>query len=44
MMIFKCPDCGYTGLKDKGSYLECLNCRKKWEFRDGIYDFRKSLG
>jgi ubiquinone/menaquinone biosynthesis C-methylase UbiE len=43
MMIFKCPDCGYTGLKDKGTYLQCLNCRKKWEFRDGIYDFRKSL-
>ena len=43
MMVFKCPDCGYTGLKDQGSYLECLNCRKKWEVRDGIYDFRKSL-
>jgi ubiquinone/menaquinone biosynthesis C-methylase UbiE len=43
MMVFKCPDCGYTGLADKGMYLECLNCRKKWEFRDGIYDFRKSI-
>jgi ubiquinone/menaquinone biosynthesis C-methylase UbiE len=43
MMIFKCPDCGYTGLKDEGTYLQCLNCRKKWEFRGGIYDFRKSL-
>ena len=44
MMVFKCPDCGYTGLADHGTYLECLNCRKKWEFKDGIYDFRKSIG
>jgi ubiquinone/menaquinone biosynthesis C-methylase UbiE len=44
MMVFKCPDCGYTGLADHGTHLECLNCRKKWEFRDGIYDFRKSIG
>jgi ubiquinone/menaquinone biosynthesis C-methylase UbiE len=43
MMVFKCPDCGYTGLADEGSYLECLNCHKKWEFKDGIYDFRKSI-
>jgi ubiquinone/menaquinone biosynthesis C-methylase UbiE len=43
MMVFKCPDCGYTGLTDHGTHLECLNCRKKWEFKDGIYDFRKSL-
>ncbi len=40
MMIFKCPDCGYTGLSDEGTYFECLNCHKKWEFKDGIYDFR----
>ncbi len=44
MMVFKCPDCGYTGLADHGTHLECLNCRKKWEFKDGIYDFRKSIG
>lgn len=43
MMVFKCPDCGYTGLADEKTYLECLNCRKKWEVKDGIYDFRKSL-
>jgi ubiquinone/menaquinone biosynthesis C-methylase UbiE len=43
MMVFKCPACGYTGLKDEGTHLKCLNCRKKWEVRDGIYDFRKSL-
>ena len=43
MMVFKCPDCGYTGLADEGTHLECLSCRKKWEFKDGIYDFRKSI-
>jgi ubiquinone/menaquinone biosynthesis C-methylase UbiE len=44
MMIFKCPDCGYYGLADEGTHLECLNCRKKWEVKDGIFDFRKSFG
>ena len=43
MMVFKCPDCGYTGLADHGMHLECLNCRKKCEFKDGIYDFRQSI-
>ena len=43
MMVFKCPDCGYYGLKDEGTYLVCKSCKKKWEIRDGIYDFRKSL-
>jgi len=44
MMVFKCPDCGYYGLSDEKTYLECLSCRKKWEVRDGIYDFRAGLG
>ena len=43
MQVFKCPDCGYYGLSDEKTYIACLNCRKKWEIRDGIYDFRKSL-
>jgi ubiquinone/menaquinone biosynthesis C-methylase UbiE len=43
MLVFKCPDCGYYGLSDRKTYLECMNCRKKWEVRDGIYDFRASL-
>jgi hypothetical protein len=43
MMVFKCPDCGYYGLADEKTYLECTNCWKKWEVKDGIYDFRKSL-
>jgi ubiquinone/menaquinone biosynthesis C-methylase UbiE len=44
MMVFKCPDCGYYGLADEKTHLECRSCRKKWEVKDGIYDFRKSLG
>jgi ubiquinone/menaquinone biosynthesis C-methylase UbiE len=43
MMVFKCPDCGYYGLTDEKTHLQCTNCWKKWEIKDGIYDFRKSL-
>jgi ubiquinone/menaquinone biosynthesis C-methylase UbiE/DNA-directed RNA polymerase subunit RPC12/RpoP len=43
MMVFKCPDCGYYGLANEKTYLRCLNCSKKWEVKDGIYDFRESL-
>ena len=44
MQVFKCPECGYSGLSDEKSHLECLKCKSKWEFKDGIYDFRKSIG
>jgi hypothetical protein len=42
-MFFKCPDCGHLPLADKKDYLECLSCKKKWEVKDGIYDFREPL-
>jgi len=42
-MFFKCPDCGTSPLIDHKSHLECSNCRKKWEFKDGIYDFRDPM-
>jgi ubiquinone/menaquinone biosynthesis C-methylase UbiE len=42
-LFFKCPDCGSYPLVDEKTHLECLNCRKKWEVKDGIYDFRESL-
>lgn len=42
-MFFKCPDCGTSPLIDHRHYLECSNCRKKWEFKDGIYDFREPI-
>lgn len=41
--LFKCPDCGQSPLVDKSAYLECSGCKKKWEVRDGIYDFRAPL-
>lgn len=43
MQIFKCPECGYYGLSDEKTHLECKKCGKKWEVREGIYDFRKSI-
>ena len=41
--FFKCPECGNANLVDKINYLECPNCKSKWEFKDRIYDFRKSI-
>ena len=40
-LFFKCPDCGSYPLVDEKTYLECLNCRKQWGVKDGIYDFRE---
>ena len=42
--FFKCPDCGHSPLIDRTNYLKCSSCKKKWEFRDGIYDFREPMG
>jgi ubiquinone/menaquinone biosynthesis C-methylase UbiE len=41
--FFKCPDCNHSPLVDKKDYLECSSCKKKWEVKDGIYDFREPL-
>ena len=41
--FFKCPDCGYLPLENRKTYLECYGCRKRWEVRDGIYDFREPM-
>jgi ubiquinone/menaquinone biosynthesis C-methylase UbiE len=43
LAFFKCPDCGSITLEQRKGYLECLNCEKKWEFREGIYDFREPM-
>jgi hypothetical protein len=40
LSYFKCPDCGSSPLIEQQHYLECNNCKKKWEVKDGIYDFR----
>ena len=39
--FFKCPDCGFAQLEDHKTHLECYSCGKKWEVKDGIYDFRE---
>ena len=41
--FFKCPECGFLHLDDRKTHLECLSCRKKWEVKDGIYDFREPM-
>ena len=40
LSYFKCPDCGDSPLLEHQHYLQCKNCKKKWEVKDGIYDFR----
>ena len=41
--FFKCPDCGFLPLEDRKTHLECYGCGKKWEVKDGIYDFREPM-
>ena len=43
LSYFKCPDCEYSPLVEQHNYLECINCQKKWEVKDGIYDFREPM-
>lgn len=43
LSYFKCPSCGDSLLAGKPDYLECTNCKTKWEVRGGIYDFREPV-
>jgi ubiquinone/menaquinone biosynthesis C-methylase UbiE len=43
LSCFKCPDCNPSPLVDKIDFLECSRCGKKWEVKDGIYDFREPI-
>ena len=43
LLFFKCPDCGHSPLIEKENYIECSNCGKRWEVKDGIYDFREPI-
>jgi len=43
LSCFKCLECGNSPLIDRNDHLECEGCKKKWEVRDGIYDFREAL-
>ncbi len=40
---FQCPECGSHPLDDRGDHLHCPGCKRKWPFRDGIYDFREPM-
>ncbi len=41
--FFKCPECGSSPLVGNNDYLVCPNCKRKWEIKDGIYDFREPV-
>ena len=41
--IFKCPECSHSPLVEKKDHLECPNCKRRWAFKDGIYDFREAV-
>jgi len=43
LLFFKCPQCRYSPLVDRKAHLECSSCQKKWEVKDGIYDFREPI-
>lgn len=38
--FFRCPACGSVGLNEKKDAVVCLSCKRSYELRDGIYDFR----
>lgn len=40
--FFRCPDCTHHPLDEAGDALVCPACGKRWEMRDGIYDFREA--
>jgi ubiquinone/menaquinone biosynthesis C-methylase UbiE/DNA-directed RNA polymerase subunit RPC12/RpoP len=43
LLFFKCPACGHSPLKEGKDQLACPNCKSKWAFKDGIYDFREPV-
>lgn len=38
--FFKCPECGQAPLEQHPDHVACPACRRKYAFKDGIYDFR----
>ena len=40
--FFKCPECKTFPLMDEGDQLVCPSCRRAWNIKDGIFDFRGS--
>jgi ubiquinone/menaquinone biosynthesis C-methylase UbiE len=41
--FFKCPECGHAPLEENPDTLACPACKRKYAFRDGIYDFREPI-
>jgi ubiquinone/menaquinone biosynthesis C-methylase UbiE len=37
---FKCPECGIAPMIIVEKEISCPGCKRKWNFTDGIYDFR----
>jgi ubiquinone/menaquinone biosynthesis C-methylase UbiE len=42
--LFRCPECHHAPLRDAGGYMDCSQCGHKWQYSDGIYDFRTPVG
>ncbi|MFZ5857022.1 MAG: methyltransferase domain-containing protein [Chloroflexota bacterium] len=42
-VIFRCPECGHSPLVQKEAEVGCPTCGRRYEFRDGIYDFRQPI-
>lgn len=43
LLYFKCPECEQSPLIEHADHLECTNCGKRWEVKEGIYDFRSPV-
>lgn len=41
--FFKCPDCGQSPLIEGRDYLECPKCKRRWQVKDEIFDFREPI-
>lgn len=42
-IVFRCPECGTSPLVQKEAEVECPSCGRRYEVRDGIYDFRQAM-
>jgi len=42
--FFRCPECGSEDLHEEDSHIDCRECARRWQIRDGIYDFREPGG
>ncbi|RJP47167.1 MAG: methyltransferase domain-containing protein [Anaerolineaceae bacterium] len=42
-VVFRCPECGTSPLVQKEAEIECPSCERRYEVRDGIYDFRQPI-